>query len=212
MDQALLNKASAKTAAEVCARYKPSTSATKVLQDGLTPRQFVELLRDSRLYVDAFDFLAHALPRREAIWWACLGVRHCLGPALPPKQSAALKAAVEWVLEPDEPKRRAAQAAGESASFSTPAGLVAFAVFGSGGSLGPANFPAVPPTAYMTSEAVSASLAMASVQGDPQAVSDVQRDLVELGIAIAEGKCTWPAATKIAAQSTGVGSAPGQRF
>ena len=212
MDQGLLTKVSAKTAAEVCGNYQLSEGAQKLLGDSLTPRQFIELLSQSRLYPDAFDFLAHALPPREAIWWACLGIRHALGAAQPPKQFAALKAAVEWVLEPDEPKRRAAQAAGEVANFGTPAGCAAFAVYGSGGSLGPPNMPDVPPKPYMTAQAVFSSLALACVQGAPGTTPDIQRELVELGIAIAEGKITWPAVTKSAAKPAAMGSPQGQRF
>ncbi len=212
MDQGAFSRVSAKTAAEVCGHYKLSKSAQKVLRDGVTPRQFVEQLVQLRQYVDAFDFLAHALPKREAIWWACLSVRHAQAPALPAKEFAALKAAVEWVLEPDESRRRAAQAAGEAADFGTPAGCAALAVYGSGGSLGPAIFPDVPPGPYMTAQAVSGSITMASAAGDPGTMPDVGRELVELGIAIAEGKITWPAVTKSAARPGVVGSAPAQRF
>jgi len=208
MDQGAFGKVSAKTAAEVCGHYELSESAEKVLGDGVTPRQFVGQLVELRQYVDAFDFLAHALPKREAIWWACLSVRHAQGPALPAKEFAALKAAVEWVLEPDEPNRRAAQAAGEAADFRAPAGCAALAVYGSGGSLGPAIFPDVPPGPYMTAQAVSGSITMASAVGDPGAMPDLRRDLVELGIAVAEGKITWPAVTKPAV----VRGTPGQRF
>jgi hypothetical protein len=196
MSQSVLTKISSKTATDVCGHYEPSKKARKLLRDDLTPQQFIELLLQARQYVDAFDFLAHALPKREAIWWACLGVRHAQGVELPPNEFAALKAAVEWVLEPDEPKRRAAQAAGEAADFGTPAGCAAFAVYGSGGSLTPPNLPEVPPPPYMTAQAVSGSLTMASSQSDSVDPPDIQHELVELGIAIAEGKIVWPTATK----------------
>ena len=135
MRSAELSTMSTTTAAEIRARYEPSPAVARIECGDLTPRQLVDVLVESGLYLDTIDFLAHALPKREAVWWACLGVRHTLGAALPPKEFAALKAAVEWVLEPDEPKRRAAQAAGEAADFGTPAGCAALAVYGSGGSL-----------------------------------------------------------------------------
>jgi hypothetical protein len=119
---------------------------------------------------------------------------------LPPKELAAIKASVEWVLEPDEPKRRAAQAAGETADFATPAGCAALAVYGSGGSLTPPNLPDVPPEPFMTAQAVSGALALASVQGDPPGVPDLQRRLVDLGLAIAEGKVSCPTVSKKASK------------
>jgi hypothetical protein len=198
MSQKAWSKVSARTAAEVCGRYELSKDAQKVLRDGLSPQQFIELLVQAGRFLDAVEFLAHALPQREAVWWACLGVRHAQGAELPSKERAALTAAVDWALEPDEPKRRAAQAAGETADLSTPAGCAAFAVYGSGGSLAPPNLPEVPPEPFMTAKAVSGGLALASVQGDPAAIPGVQRELVELGIAIAEGKVVWPAVAKAA--------------
>jgi hypothetical protein len=202
---------SATTAAEICARYEPSPVVAKIECGDLTPEQLVEVLVESGLYLDAIDFLAHALPKREAVWWACLGVRHALGADLPPKEFAALKAAVEWVLEPDEPKRRAAQAAGEAADFGTAAGCAALAVYGSGGSLTPPDLPEVPPEPFMTAKAVSGSLAMASVQGDPSTIPALQRELIELGWAIAAGRTVCPAVTKTTKQPPPVPSGPPKR-
>ncbi len=208
----MFTKVSYKQAEEVCVLYRVSKDARKLLGSDMTPWQFVQTLIQAGRFADAVDFLAHALPKRDAIWWACVSVRHALGPALPPPEFAALKAAVEWVLEPEEPKRRAAHAAGEAATFATPAGGVALAVFGSGGSLIPPNFPEVPPDPSMTAHAVAASINLASVQVASKTIPDVQRELVELGIAIAEGKNTWPAVTKTAGKPAVAGSAPGQRF
>jgi len=196
MDAGPLSKVSAKTAAEVCSRYKLTDAARKRLQDGLTPRQFVELLLQAHGYEDAFDFLAYALPRREAIWWACLTLRHILGPDLPPLEQAALKAVVEWVLQPDEAKRRAAQAAGEAIDFKKPVGFAAMAVYGSSGSLGPPTFPEVTPPKYMTAQAVSASITLVSAKGESATLLARKRELVELGMTIADGQNLWPAKAK----------------
>jgi hypothetical protein len=212
MSPSQFSKVAAKTAAEVCRYYEVSTSAQKVLSNGVTPRQFVEQMVQLGQYTDAFDFLAHALPRRDAIWWACLSVRHCQGPALPPEEFAALKAAVEWVLEPDEPKRHAAHAAGRTAGFGTPAGGVAVAVYRSGGSLGPGSFADAPPGQFMTAAAVSNSISKASATAAPGAISEVLRELVELGISIADGKFTWPAVIKGQTRFSTIEPTPGRRF
>jgi hypothetical protein len=179
--------------------YEPSPTAVKIQRDDLTPRQFVDALVEAGQYSDAVDFLAHALPKREAVWWACLGVRHALGFGLRAEERAALSAAVAWVLEPDEPNRRTAEAAGELADFGSAAGCVALAVYASGGSLTASNLPEVPPDAFMTAKAVAASLALASVQGDPTAIPALQRELVDLGLSIAEGKTVCPPVLQSAA-------------
>jgi hypothetical protein len=210
MTQGAFTKVSAKNAAEVCGLYDLSIDAQKLLQEHLAPRQFVERLVEAERHFDALEFLAHALPKREAIWWACLAVRHAQGAELPSKESVALKATVEWVLEPDEGKRRAAQAAGEAADFGTPAGCAALAVYGSGGSLTPPNLPEAPPEPTMTAKAVSGCLALAAAKVDPADSAHVQRQLVELGIAIAEGGITLPVVTKTRAKSPAA-PPPGQR-
>jgi hypothetical protein len=189
-------KVTAKTAAEICGTYKLSADAEKLLRAEATPLQFAESLVQAGLYLDAFAFLAHGLPKREAIWWACLSVRHILGPELPPKERVPLKAAVEWVLEPDEAKRRTAQAAGEVADSAALAGKAALAVYASGGSLIAANLPVVPPPATMTARYVLGCLTLASVRGNPGTFPVVQRELVDLGIAIAQGKVVWPSGGK----------------
>ena len=44
---------------------------------------------DAHEYTDAVRFLAHALPKREAVWWACLCVRKAAGANPPPPAQAA---------------------------------------------------------------------------------------------------------------------------
>jgi hypothetical protein len=181
MDPELLAKVPAKTAQEVCARYQPSRAAAEALQNGLTPGQFVETLAQAKKYQDAMEFFIHALSPREAVWWACLAIRHAHGQTLPPKEQAALKAAVEWVLEPDEPKRRAARGAAEASGFDTPAGCAALAA---GCVSSDQSFP--------LTRAVANALAMSCAKVERQIVPALHRELFELGLAIAKGKAAWP--------------------
>jgi len=190
----MLTRVAAKRAAEICEHYGPSNDAQKLLHEDLTPAQFVERLFEAGQYRDVIDFLARALPKQEAIWWACMSVRHAMGPNLPPDEFAILKTAVEWVLKPEEANRRAAQVAGKAAGFGTPAGLVALAVMCAGGSLTDANFPVVPPKPYMTPQSVAGSIVLASAKNNRENMPEVQRELAELGIAIAEGKVPLPSA------------------
>src|SRR4051794_21799720 len=102
----VLERETARTAAEVCERFTPGEPARGLLRPGLTPRQFLELLIEKEEVPDAVGFLAHALPKREAVWWACLCARSVAGekPAAP--ISAALDAAEAWVADPVEENRR----------------------------------------------------------------------------------------------------------
>src|SRR3984893_7309151 len=117
-----LVKITAKTAAEVCKHFQLGDEAKKLLGDGLTPAQFLDTLMDKQQFPDAVRFLAHALPKREDVWWACLCSRAVVGSNPPPKFAAALQAAEKWVGDPSEETRRAAMPAAEAAEFKTPAG------------------------------------------------------------------------------------------
>ena len=137
MSNGTLAKVEARTAAEVCKRFPLGEDAKKLLRDGMTPPQFLAVLTEKQLAVDAVRFLAHALPKREAVWWACLCARQAAGGNLPAKPAAALQAAERWAADPSEDNRRKAQAAAEAAEMSTPAGCAAMAAFWSGGSMAP---------------------------------------------------------------------------
>jgi hypothetical protein len=167
-------------------------AARPLLQDGLTPRQFLDVLLAKEQYKAAVDFVAHALPPREAVWWGCICLRHLGGPKLPPLEEAACKAALQWVLDPTEENRRAAEEPGTAAGFGTAAGTLAMAAFWSGGSIAPPKLPAVPAAPFMTAKAVAGAVMLLSTKADPLKITDTQRIFVEMGIGVADGSVVWP--------------------
>ena len=136
-------------------RARLSEEARGLLADGMTSRQYLDLLVERQLHADAVQFLAHALPKREAVWWACLCAAEVLGPEPPPAAAAALEAARAWVIDPRDEKRRATFPAAEAAGLGTPAGCAAAAAYFSGGSLAPANLPVVAPAEHLTAHMVA---------------------------------------------------------
>jgi hypothetical protein len=196
MSQGAPPRAGVKTAAEVCARFALGEEARASLTEAMTPRQFLDVLREQGLYADAAKLVAHALPKRQAVWWACLGVGQALGPAAAPEASAALAAAREWVADPSDDHRRAARTAAEAAGFDTAAGCVALAVFFSGGSLAPPELPAVPPADKLTGDMVAVAIALAVVLDEPEKAPDKYNALLRTAIDVAEGKNLWPGVRK----------------
>ncbi|RMF88341.1 MAG: hypothetical protein D6736_10780, partial [Nitrospinota bacterium] len=155
MSNDVLGKIKAQTAAEICQHWELEEGAKALLQDDLTPQQFLTLLIEHEQFLDATRFLAHALPKREAVWWACLCIRSVLEEDVPPEEIAALQAAERWVIDPSEEHRRAAMQAAEATEFNTPSSWAAMGAFWSGGSMAPPDVPAVPPGEYLTARAVS---------------------------------------------------------
>ena len=150
MNNGGLAKVAAKTAAEVYKQFPLGDEAKKLLRDGMTPHQFLDALVEKQQFPDAARFLAHALPKREAVWWACLCARQAHGANAPPPAGPALAAAEKWASDPSEDNRRAAQAAATAAGMGAPAGCAAMAAFFSGGSLAPPAAPVVPPGEHLS--------------------------------------------------------------
>src|SRR6185503_9943652 len=117
---------------------------------------FFNLLMDNKLYRDAVRFTAHLLAPHQAVWWGCVCAWAVLRPATEPKQAAAVQATVQWVIEPGEPQRRAAEAAARSAGPDTLGGAVAMSAFYCGDSMAPPNLPAAPPPPYLSAKSVAA--------------------------------------------------------
>jgi hypothetical protein len=106
MSEKVLVRISASTAAEVCANFDLPNEARKLLGDNMNPQEFVSALIVNKKCLDAIDFMAHALPSREGIWWGCLCMQHALGNDLPPVDRDAAIAAVQRVMSPTEQSRR----------------------------------------------------------------------------------------------------------
>jgi hypothetical protein len=108
-------------------------------------------LEQAEAWPDLLRVMVAALPVREGVWWACLGVEDVLGGG-EAAQSPCLKAARDWVYKPNDATREAARRAAEQADPSDPADLCAGAVAMSDGTLGPGDYAryAAPPGGAQT--------------------------------------------------------------
>jgi hypothetical protein len=118
-------------------------------REALPPAEYFDGLKSQGRLADAVSFLAQALRRFDAVSWAIRFVRDC-EPGVDPEsaEGAALKAALLWLQDPSDERRRTAFAAARAAKGAE--SLAAMAVFFSGGSLAPAQcepLPAPPETA-----------------------------------------------------------------
>jgi hypothetical protein len=156
------------------------------------PRAFLAAVVERELFADAIRFVAHALPRREAVWWAWVCARKVAGAEPPAPIMAALEATERWIVQPTEEHRRAAMRFAETAELSTPAGCAALAAFVSGGSLAPPNVEAVPPDEFLTAKAVAGSVTLAAVATEPERAPEKFREFIRLGLEVADRTKLWP--------------------
>ena len=89
-----LTKVQAKTAAEICGPIELSEAARKLLDENVPPADFLARLTETGMAEDAVRFLAHALPKREAVWWACQCIREAGVDSGPAGKAALLAAAL----------------------------------------------------------------------------------------------------------------------
>lgn len=116
--------------------------------------------------IEATRLVAHALPKRESVWWACMCAIHTAPVDLPDADRKCREAAEDWVRQPAETSRRAAFDLAQASGFGTPEAWAAMAAFWSSGSMAPEGQPVVPPAPHLTGTAVAGSVALAAVRGD----------------------------------------------
>ena len=172
--------------AEICALFPLSDEGRALLEPRTPAGEYIDRLCGAELYIDAVRFLAHALPAREAVWWACLTARDGLDPALPAQQ-AAVEAAEAWVYHPDEEHRRVAMTAASGPANDSPARWAAMAAAWSGGSLAPPDAPVVPPGETLTPQAAAGAVLLAAVKSEPQRAAERYRASIVQAVDIARG-------------------------
>jgi uncharacterized protein DUF6931 len=180
------SKIEAQTAEEVCAKFPMSDVGRSHLKPNMRPSDFLNSLIANSVFVDAVQFLARALPKREAVWWSCVCTRELPLSEGTADFEAAVKAAEEWVYRPNEENRRKAEKAGNAITASHPSRWNAMAAFWSGGSLAPGDAPEVKPPDDFTAKAVAGAVLMAA--GLEPAKAPVRQKLfLDYGMDIAKG-------------------------
>src|SRR5262245_54747407 len=109
-----------RSAEDLCAYYQIKLKEGRdLLRPGQTPQQYYRELRDRDFLADARRVLTHVLPKRRALWWACL----CAADAQSVKPArlgdAVIAAVTRFVVAPTEEHRRATSSLGFSAGYHT---------------------------------------------------------------------------------------------
>jgi len=150
-------------------RLELEPPAAAALIGATTAAEGVTALAAAGFGPEAARLVAHALPKREAVWWACMCARAVPDASLPAADLAALTAAEHWVRKPgDDALRRACMQAAEKTGFRSPEAWAAVGGFWSGGSMAPEGLPAVPPGEHLTGVAISGAIVLAAVRHRPE--------------------------------------------
>ena len=172
-------------AADVCSRIQLDAETARPVA-GEDALQFVDRLASDQKFPDAVKVLANALTKSAAVAWAYGCVRDCFNGAISDAQKGALQAVETWLRDPSEVNRRACFKAAETVGFNTAAGCLAVAAFGTSGSLGPENVPAVPPPDGFAAHMASGAVMLGLTQRPPQDAVSGYQDFIRRGKSIAQ--------------------------
>jgi hypothetical protein len=157
------------------------------------PREYFLALRSAGRDADAAAFLGQALPRLEAVAWGARSVRDLRENVRKDSaEAAALKAALLWVQDPSESRRRACFDAAMAADGASAEALAAMAAFYSGGSVAPPDNPPVPAPKDAAGRFASGAVLVAAA-GAPDMAAALARCL-DAGEAMASAGITAGAA------------------
>jgi hypothetical protein len=162
----------------------PATALTK---DCRLASEALEILEANDFLLETTRVLAYALPRREAVWWACMCTAHTAPPDLPEPYRLAREAAELWVRQPSDKNRRAAMQAADATEKQEPETWCAVAVFWSGDTIVAEDQPKVAPPPHMTGKGVAGVVYLAAVRGNPLLVDARLKRFLESGRNIAAG-------------------------
>ena len=138
-----------------------------------------------REWAAAITLLAHALPKADAVWWACECARVTLRADEPLSNLAALEAAQAWVSNPSERSRRAAARAAAQSEPRSPCAIAAFAAFFSGGSIAAPDAPELPAPEHLCGTMVATAIMLAGASGEPEQTEARYQRILDGGIALA---------------------------
>ena len=150
-------------------RLELGADAAAAIAGAHTAAEGIERLQAAGFGVEAARLAAHALPKREAVWWACMCAAAVPSPQPSDSDAAARIAAEAWVRKPGEDSlRRAAWDAAQKTDFKSPEAWAAVGAFWSGGSMSPEGQPTVAPAEHLTGVAITGAVTLASVRGRPE--------------------------------------------
>jgi hypothetical protein len=170
-------------AADLCKYFSLGEDAKEALQPEMTPDQFLQVLAENKWFGDAVQFLAHYLPKRQAVFWAMTCVKQS-GATTTPHGDAALKATEKWIAASNEENRQATLNAANDADTSTAAGATALAAYYSDGLPQTQDAKSNAKAYFMTAKLSGGAVLMAAVADREQVLARLE-SFVNKGIEIA---------------------------
>jgi hypothetical protein len=167
MSMTTSNKLDTLALADLLPRLDLSSDAAASITTCVLPSEALARLAEGDLLIEAARLCAHALPAREAVWWATRCAAATAPATLPQPDQEASALAEAWVRQRADTTRRAAMDKAQQAGCTSPEAWAAVAAFWSGDSMSPPDQPKVSPAPHLTGVAVTGAVILSSVRTDP---------------------------------------------
>lgn len=175
------------TAQEVFETFPDLKDDIALKADEKPPLAFLSDLQSSPTPEDAITFLAHILPRRYAVYWACGCVRALEG-GKDIDSHEAMQAALNWLRQPEEANRRHCLFIGMQADRKEATTWLSLAAAWSGGSIAPQSSQAeVAAPSHLTALAAKAAVLISLAKVGSAARAEQMSRVLEHGRKLAAG-------------------------
>lgn len=176
-------KVVAKNACDIISTEKLSAGSRAMMNDEDSPQELIHKLAQADKWPDAVTVMANCLPRREAVWWACM----CSRRIRVVDDVKALEAAEQWVFKPTDERRALAFREVQNSTSSSAAALAALAVASSSSRLSLDEYTKIKLDASTFPDLVVAAILVAEGKvGEDEGASPF-RLFLDMGENIAQG-------------------------
>lgn len=101
-------KVTSEKAGEIIDIDELDAESLELLKPDMRPEEFIGALCLAESWSDAATVMSRALPKREAVWWACVCASNTEEMSKDKDEALALKMAEKWAFKPSEDNRREA--------------------------------------------------------------------------------------------------------
>ncbi|WP_031500526.1 DUF6931 family protein [Bryobacter aggregatus] len=158
----------AKTTSDIVKYAMLKPPATHYLPHAQDARHYAELLVQNNLWMPALNYMSHAIPPREGVWWAWFCARKAVLPTATPEEIQALQVAETWIAKPTDENRFAARDYAALIPSGSPPQCVLEAIAFLGELEDPVTGNKSPAIPYMSSKFIAAAVVGAAYSPDPE--------------------------------------------
>jgi len=173
---------------QILQRFPASDEAKALVIEDQPTEASIQALIDGKLYYDLTQFVAHAMPVREAIWWAAITLEQ-RNDVWSNAQRQCIDTAKQWVKAPSEELRRKSELFANRLGLNCGPSWLAQAVFWNGaGSIVAPDLPTVLPDPFLYAKAVSGAINHSAALPEWDQSQHYYQQAFNKGLAIARGE------------------------